>query len=96
MMELSAFQDTIRQTFLDRDRARGLDGTFRWMVEEVGELAQARRGGNHAELNHEVADVLAWLVSVANVAGVDVEEAAARYSKGCPTCGSAPCACPPA
>src|SRR5438477_145871 len=38
-MDLAEFQETIRRTFGERDRARGLDGTFRWMVEEVGELA---------------------------------------------------------
>jgi NTP pyrophosphatase (non-canonical NTP hydrolase) len=95
-MELSSFQDTIRRTFLDRDLSRGMDGTFRWMVEEVGELAKALRGGGHAELTHEVGDVLAWLVSVANVAGVDVEAAAGRYANGCPACGSVPCTCAPA
>jgi NTP pyrophosphatase (non-canonical NTP hydrolase) len=95
-MELSEFQDTIRLTFLDRDRARGLDGTFRWMVEEVGELAKSFRRADHAELTHEVGDVLAWLVSVANVAGVDLEQAAGRYAQGCPTCGAMPCLCPAA
>ena len=93
-MELSEFQDTIRRTFLGRDTGRGLDGTFRWMVEEVGELANAFRRGDHAELTHEVGDVLAWLASVANVAGVDLEEAAGRYGQGCPTCGGIPCRCP--
>jgi hypothetical protein len=34
------------------------------------------------------------LVSMANLAGVDVERAAARYAKGCPKCGRVPCACP--
>jgi NTP pyrophosphatase (non-canonical NTP hydrolase) len=93
-MELSEFQDTIRRTFLDRDAARGLDGTFRWMVEEVGELAKSFRRGDRAEMTHEVGDVLAWLASVANVAGVDLEEAAGRYAVGCPTCGGVPCTCP--
>lgn len=95
-MELSEFQDTIRRTFLDRDTARGLDGTFRWMVEEVGELAKSFRRGEHGELTHEVGDVLAWLASVANVAGVDLAEAAGRYATGCPACGAMPCRCPPA
>jgi NTP pyrophosphatase (non-canonical NTP hydrolase) len=93
-MELSEFQHTIRQTFLERDAARGVDGTFRWMVEEVGELAKAFRHGDRSELTHEVGDVLAWLASVANVTGVDLEEAADRYAKGCPTCGASPCTCP--
>jgi NTP pyrophosphatase (non-canonical NTP hydrolase) len=93
-MELAEFQDTIGQTFLERDAARGLDGTFRWMVEEVGELAKSFRRGDRAEMTHEVGDVLAWLASVANVAGVDLEEAATRYAKGCPACGAIPCTCP--
>lgn len=93
-MELSEFQDTIRRTFLGRDEDRGLDGTFRWMVEEVGELAKSFRRGDHAEMTHEVGDVLAWLASVANVAGVDLQEAAGRYAHGCPMCGDIPCRCP--
>lgn len=94
-MELSELQETIRQTFKGRDTARGLDGTFRWMVEEVGELAKSFRGGDQSAIAHEVGDVLAWLASVANVAGVDLEEAVARYANGCPTCGAMPCTCPP-
>jgi len=92
-MELSAFQDVIRQTFLERDAARGIDGTFRWMVEEVGELAKSLRGSDVSARTHEAGDVLAWLASVATLAGVDLEEAAARYALGCPSCGQIPCAC---
>jgi MazG nucleotide pyrophosphohydrolase domain len=42
-----------------RDRARGVDGTFRWWVEEVGEVAKALRGGDPAALEHELGDALA-------------------------------------
>ena len=94
-MELSAFQDVIRRTYLERDRARGADGTFRWLVEEVGEVARAMRTGGRDELTHEVGDALAWLTSVANLVDVDLEEAAGRYAAGCPKCGSSPCACEP-
>jgi NTP pyrophosphatase (non-canonical NTP hydrolase) len=94
-MELSELQDTIRRTFHDRDTTRGLDGTFRWMVEEVGELAKSFRSGDRSEIAHEVGDVLAWLVSVANEAGVDLEDAVRRYAEGCPACGAIPCECPP-
>jgi NTP pyrophosphatase (non-canonical NTP hydrolase) len=92
-MELAEFQDAIRRTFLERDAARGLDGTFRWMVEEVGELAKALREGSPAERAHEAGDVLAWLASVANLLDIDLEEAAARYANGCPRCGDQPCTC---
>ena len=95
-MELAELQARIGATFGARDRARGADGTFRWWVEEVGEVAQALRSGDPAELEHELGDALAWLVSVANVAGVDLERAAARYADGCPRCHHTPCTCPPA
>jgi NTP pyrophosphatase (non-canonical NTP hydrolase) len=95
-MELAEFQDLIRQTYLERDSSRGVDGTFRWMVEEVGELARSLRDGDPSDRVHEVGDVLAWLASVANVTGVDLEEAAARYAVGCPKCGRTPCVCPAA
>ena len=94
-MELAEFQKVIRRTFLDRDAARGLDGTFRWMVEEVGELARELRRDDMADRTHEIGDVLAWLASVANLVGVDMEAAAGRYANGCPTCGGIPCTCPP-
>jgi NTP pyrophosphatase (non-canonical NTP hydrolase) len=95
-MELSEFQDVIRRTYLERDTARGVDGTFRWMVEEVGELARALRARDPEELRHEVGDVVAWLASVANVCGVDLDAAAGRYANGCPACAHLPCTCPPA
>jgi len=63
------------------------------MTEEVGELARALRHGDRDELVHEFSDVLAWLASLANLSGVDLEEASARYASGCPRCGASPCAC---
>ena len=95
-MELGEFQDVIHRTFLTRDEARGLDGTFRWFVEEVGELARELRREDPQARLHEVGDVLAWLASVANLAGVALEDAAERFRRGCPVCGKLPCGCPPA
>ena len=43
---------------------------------------------------HELADVLAWLVSLAEQLGISLDEAAQRYADGCPACGHIPCACP--
>jgi NTP pyrophosphatase (non-canonical NTP hydrolase) len=93
-VDVAEFQEAIRRTFAGRDAGRGIDGTFRWMVEEVGELAKAIRGGDEGELRHEAGDVLAWLASVASLAGVDLAEAAQRYMNGCPRCGRTPCECP--
>ena len=91
--ELAAFQAAIEATYGERDRARGLAPTYMWFVEEVGELGRALRKGDAENLREEVGDVLAWLTSLASMAGVSLEDAAARYRDGCPRCGESPCAC---
>jgi len=65
-----------------------------WLAEEVGELAQAVRKGTPEQQLHELGDVLAWLASLAAQLGLSLDEAADRYARGCPACGSLPCACP--
>jgi NTP pyrophosphatase (non-canonical NTP hydrolase) len=92
---LNEFQQLIRQMYMEKDVARGIDGTFMWLMEEVGELAAALRSGSHEERTLEFADVLAWLATIANVAGVDLNEAVMRkYGGGCPGCGRFVCDCP--
>jgi NTP pyrophosphatase (non-canonical NTP hydrolase) len=91
---LAELQRIIRETYDAKDRRRGVEGTFMWFMEEVGELSAALRSGPQEELAREFADVLAWLATLANVAGVDLEEAVrAKYGGGCPGCGQTPCAC---
>jgi len=51
--------------YYTKDVARGLDGTFMWFMEEVGELASSLRHGTHEERLGEFADVLAWLATMA-------------------------------
>jgi NTP pyrophosphatase (non-canonical NTP hydrolase) len=93
-MRIAELQDVLRRTYFERDSARGPDGVFRWMVEEVGEVARAMRSpGDRAALEHEMSDVLAWLGSLANLLDVDLERAASRYAAGCPKCGAIPCTC---
>ena len=93
-MELRDFQDTMRQIYLERDERRGVDATFRWLTEELGELARAIRTSERTNLELEFADVLAWLTSLANLLEVDLGDAATRYQDGCPKCGATPCVCP--
>ena len=94
VISLAGFQELIRTMYLEKDVARGIDGTFMWLIEEVGELAAALRDGSHEEKLGEFADVLAWLTTIANVAGVDLNEAVQRkYGTGCPGCGQYVCRC---
>ena len=96
-MRLHDLQSLIRTMYHDKDAARGVEGTFMWLTEEIGELATALRSGTHEEQSLEFADVLAWLATIANVVGVDLEEAVARkYGTGGPGCGQWACICPDA
>lgn len=94
-MEIREFQRRIEDVYLERDRSRGLARTFAWLVEEVGELSRALRHDDRDQLEEEFADVLAWLVSLAGVVRIDLQEVAEkRYGSGCPKCGAVPCECP--
>ncbi len=91
---IRGFQRRIEETFLARDRQRGVAGTFLWFVEEVGELARALKRKDPENLREEFADVLAWLSTLASLSGVDLADASRTYADGCPTCGGIPCRCP--
>ena len=50
-----------------------------------------------ANLKTEFADVIAWLVTIANIVDVDLVDALnEKYGKGCPGCGNFVCDCPDA
>lgn len=92
-MDLAQFQRQMRVLYGNRDRERGLARTFAWFTEECGELSRALFRGDDAQRVTEFADVLAWLASLADQAGVDLAAAAERYADGCPRCHATPCAC---
>ena len=93
-MEIAELQRLIRATYGAQDRARGVSGTFAWFVEEVGELSRAIHRGDHDHRVEEFSDVLAWLVSLADLCDVDLADAAhTRYGAGCPKCHASPCVC---
>jgi len=92
-VHISEFQQLIDRMYSDKDRRRGSAKTFLWFAEEVGELASAIAKGQRAELEAEFADVLAWLVTLANVEGVDLERAITKFTGGCPGCGQMECRC---
>ena len=93
-MSLARMQSLIAEMYSRKDEARGFDGTFMWLMEEVGELAAALREGTPEEQGSEFADVLAWLSTIANVANIDLTAAFnKKYGQGCPGCGEMCCAC---
>lgn len=93
-MTLDELQQLIDRMYSRKDEARGVEGTFMWLMEEIGELAAALRESPKEEVAKEFADVLAWLATIANVADINLTEAVQqKYGNGCPGCGRMVCEC---
>jgi NTP pyrophosphatase (non-canonical NTP hydrolase) len=95
-LKIEEAQDMMRRIYLERDRARGIEGTLTRTFGELEELQEAI--GNKEptmSIAEEVADVFAWLCSLANLLGIDVSEAFYdKYSDVCSKCKKSPCDCP--
>uniref|UniRef100_A0A7C5TG46 Nucleotide pyrophosphohydrolase n=2 Tax=Ignisphaera aggregans TaxID=334771 RepID=A0A7C5TG46_9CREN len=85
-MDLKCLQNYIKDEYFSRDNSRGLYATFAWLVEEVGELADAILNNNRDNIEEEIADVIAWTLSVANLLNVDVVEAFVKKYGGSKIC----------
>ena len=93
-MTLDELQQLIDKMYSAKDRRRGAAGTFVWLTEEIGELGAAIMEGTPSQKQDEFADVMAWLVTLANVEGVNLTEAIrAKYGDGCPGCRQWACTC---
>ncbi|MEQ9069554.1 MAG: MazG nucleotide pyrophosphohydrolase domain-containing protein, partial [Gimesia chilikensis] len=84
-LSVSQFQAVIHKMFFEKDQSRGIEGTFMWFMEEVGELSSALRENDDPQnLEEEFADVLAWLSTMANVACFDLYQDFSRlFFQGC-------------
>ena len=90
-MHIAEFQEMMKRLYGERDKARGVDGTYNWLLEEVAELGQELKGSDRVATEKEFADVIAWLASLANIMGIDLEKAAlAKYPDKCPKCQARP------
>ncbi len=88
-LSVRAFQQLIRTKYSATDAARGTPATFMWFIEEVGELSTALADNGpgkvptpaqRANLAEEFADVFAWLCTLANINGVEMEAALEKYT----------------
>ncbi|KPK63223.1 nucleotide pyrophosphohydrolase [candidate division WOR_3 bacterium SM23_42] len=92
-MDLNRYQNLIKEIYFKKDSKRGLERTFNWLVEEIGELARAIRKKDKDKIHEEFADCLAWLLSVGSILGLDAEKTMEKYNRGCPKCHKTPCSC---
>jgi len=93
-VHIREFQEMMKQLYFHRDSERGVKGTYEWLVDEVGELGETLEEKDMEAAGKEFADVIAWLASLANITGIDLETAAVnKYSGKCPKCQKSPCQC---
>ena len=78
-MEISALQKIVKDRYFETDNARGIYHTALWFHEEVGELSSAIASGDKENAKEEFADVLMWLLTLANLLNVDMEEVIKEY-----------------
>ncbi len=95
-MKIEEAQEMMRKIYLERDRARGVEGTLERTFDELEELREAiLNKDTELAISDEVADVFAWLCSLANLLEIDVANAFyKKYSDACSKCKESPCACP--
>ncbi|MBK8139906.1 MAG: nucleotide pyrophosphohydrolase [Chitinophagaceae bacterium] len=72
-------QQIVRERYFKTDNERGIYHTALWFHEEVGELSSAIASGDKQNAKEEFADVLMWLLTLANLMEVDMQEVVADY-----------------
>jgi NTP pyrophosphatase (non-canonical NTP hydrolase) len=93
-MHIHEFQEMMQRLYFRRDSERGVKRTCDWLADELKELWEALEQGDKEAAEKEFADVIAWLASLANITGIDLEKAAFnKYSNKCPKCQNSPCKC---
>jgi NTP pyrophosphatase (non-canonical NTP hydrolase) len=93
-VHIHEFQEMMKRLYFRRDSERGVKGTYDWLVGELEELWEALEKEDIDAAEKEFADAIAWLASLANITGIDLERAAInKYSGKCPKCQKAPCQC---
>lgn len=101
-MRIKEFQDLMKDLYFSSDSKRGIHRTALWLVEEMGELMHQLKKPIETlkepevkeNIGEEMADIIAWIGSLANLLEIDLEsELNKKYPGKCPKCGKNPCVC---
>ncbi len=95
-MKIEEAQEMMRKVYFERDKERGVKKTLQRTFEELAELSSAILDSEGEKaISEEIADVFAWLCSVANLQDIDMSKAFYnKYTDACSKCKQSPCVCP--
>jgi NTP pyrophosphatase (non-canonical NTP hydrolase) len=80
-LTLPEMQQYVQEKLVARNLVSPLSNTVLHLMEEVGEVTRAMRRGDVGNLAEELADCLWFVISAANVAGIDLETAMVEKEK---------------
>jgi len=84
----------MEKLYIEKDQERGKSKTMLKLVEEVGELSEAILVDKKEKIEEELADILAWTLSLANLFDINLDYAFQnKYKDVCPDCKNCPCSC---
>ncbi|QEE16200.2 MazG nucleotide pyrophosphohydrolase domain-containing protein [Promethearchaeum syntrophicum] len=96
-MEISEFQQKMRDLYIHNDKKRGIHRTSLWLGEEMGELMSELKYSidkiDKQAVAAEMADIYAWVASLANLLEIDLQSIILNKYDKCPKCNSDPCIC---
>ena len=97
-MDIAQFQALMKELYFTNDQERGINRTALWLGEEMGELfAELKKHSNELNkvaIGEEMADIYAWVASLANLLNIDLQAAVIKkYNNVCPRCNQKPCDC---
>ena len=97
-MDISEFQRLMKDLYYTNDAQRGVHRTGLWLMEEMGELSHELKkflpAINLKAVAEEMADIYAWVASLANLLDIDLSEAVlSKYPYKCIKCNQNPCMC---
>lgn len=99
---LRDLQQHLASLYGSRNKSKGLDYLALRLFRETAELQNVHLRLAHEDMvvakledeyGSELADVLAWVIAMANYLGFDLEIAILDRYRECPDCGMAPCTC---
>ena len=92
---LAKWQRLFERIYGNVNKVAGREKIWLHLLEEIGDVSKAQRRKRMKTIKEELADVFAWLCSLSNLLGIDLDEIVSKtYPGKCDVCKKTTCICP--